>query len=73
MGDSTTRLEFLRARDELLESKPGQTARYLAEELVRLMELVAVHGSSGVDGAPDKREAYIQILERRISNCRGRS
>ena len=66
MGHSTTWLEFIRDRDELLRFKPGQTVRGVAEDLVRLMELLAIHGSTGMDGEAEKQGAYIRGLEGRI-------
>lgn len=64
--ESPAWLEFVRERDELLQTKHRETARNLAEELVRLMELLAIHGSTGIDGDPDTRAAYILRLEARI-------
>ncbi len=63
---SETHLWFVRQRDELLAPKEGQTVLSLASELVRLMELLAVHGSTGIGADPDTRRAYIDTLVARI-------
>lgn len=65
---STTQQWFVRQRDELLALKEGQTARSLATELVSLMELLAVHGSTGIGADPDARQAYVDTLTARIDS-----
>ena len=64
--ESTTWLDFVRDRDELMQTKHRETARHLAEELVQLMELLAIHGSTGIDGDACKRELYVRQLHERI-------
>lgn len=59
---------FIRERDLLLMPKGDQTARGLAEELVRLMELLAIHGSTGIGAEPDTRQAYVDTLVARIDS-----
>ena len=60
---------FIGNRDALLALKVGQTARSLAEDLVALMELLAVHGESGIGADPDTRRAYVDTLVARIDTA----
>jgi hypothetical protein len=60
--------EFLQERDLLLMAKGDQTARGLAMELLRLMELLAIHGSIGIGVDPEKREEFLIALEGRIKS-----
>ncbi len=66
---SETRERFVRNREALLAPKQGQTARSLAEDLVALMELLAVHGESGIGADPDTRRAYVDTLVARIDTA----
>lgn len=63
---SETERRFVGNRDMLLVPKENQTARGLAEDLVSLMELLAIHGSSGIGADPDTRQAYVDTLTARI-------
>ncbi len=63
---SEERERFIEERDYLLESKTDESAHDLAADLVLLMELLAVYGSSGMEGDDEKRRSYIRTLERRI-------
>jgi hypothetical protein len=65
-GMSVTQEEFIRERDDLLRGKPDQSARGVAADLIRAMELIAVHGSTGIMANPDRREEYIEVLQVRI-------
>lgn len=65
-GMSVTQEQFIQERDLLLVPKRDETARSLAEELVKLMELLAIHGSTGMGGRPDAHEAYVATLMGRI-------
>ena len=56
-------------RDMLLMPKENQTARGLAEDLVSLMELLAIHGFTGIGADPDTRRAYIDTLVARIDTA----
>ncbi len=58
--------QFLQDRDLLLAAKPDQSARGVATDLVQAMELIAVHGSTGIGADPDTREDYIEALQVRI-------
>ncbi len=58
--------EFIESRDSLLTPKRDQSARGVAEDLVRVMELIAVHGSTGIGDDPDTRQEYIEALQTRI-------
>ena len=60
------RADFVEERDRILEYKPGESAIELAEELVRLMELLAIHGSTGIDGDPALRSFQVDRLAGRI-------
>lgn len=62
----TTYEDFVLRRDKLLEAKPEQTVRSLAEELVELLEEIAIHGSSGIGGDPALKSAQIDLMEGRI-------
>ncbi len=57
---------FTEERDLLLAPKPDQSARGVATDLIRAMELIAVHGSTGIGADPDIREDYIEALQVRI-------
>lgn len=63
---SETRRRFVGNRDMLLMPKENQTARGLAEDLVSLMELLAIHGETGIRADPDTREDYVDTLRARI-------
>ena len=58
--------EFIESRDSLLTAKRDQSARGVAVDLVRVMELIAVHGSTGIGDDSDAREDYIETLQARI-------
>ena len=58
--------EFITERDGLLQVKPDQDALELATDIVNLLGLVAIHGSSGMMGDPVKKALYIANLELRI-------
>ncbi len=60
---------FIEERDRLLEPKSGQAAIDLAVELVRLMELLAVHGSTGIEGDVDRRARQVHQLVGRIRSA----
>lgn len=66
---SETQERFVRNREALLAPKQGQTAHSLAEDLVALMELLAVHGESGIGADPDTRRAYVDTLVARIDTA----
>ena len=57
--------EFIKRRSFLLKPKQ-QSALELAKEIVELFELIAIHGSSGIGGDPEKRNIYIELFTRRI-------
>ncbi len=61
--------DFIAERDRLLQSKTGQSAINLAADLVHLMELLAVHGSSGIEGDDAKRQSYTRTLAGRIRSA----
>ncbi len=63
---SPTYDQFIQERDLLLAAKPDQSARGVATDLVHAMELIAVHGSTGIAADPDTREDYIEALQVRI-------
>ncbi len=54
----------------LLQAKGDQTARGLADDLVSLMELLAIHGETGIGADPDIREDYVDALQARIIGTR---
>ncbi len=60
---------FVEERDALLTLKVGETARSVAEDLVRVMELLAIHGESGIAADRLRRETYIHTLETRIRSA----
>ncbi len=62
--------DFVAERDLILKPEPGQSAIDLAGELVRLMELLAVHGSTGIEGDPARRSFQIHQLAERIGAAR---
>lgn len=66
---SEERRRFTENRDMLLALKVGETAHSVASDLVTVMELVAVHGESGIAADPVRREAYIHTLETRIRSA----
>lgn len=63
---SVTYDRFIQEKDLLLAAKPDQPARGVAADLVHAMELIAVHGSTGIAADPDTREDYIEALQARI-------
>ncbi len=63
---STTRDSFERRRDQLLIPRSYKSPRDLAKDIVELMELLAIHGSTGIEGDSKKRLEHVDVLERRI-------
>ena len=57
--------EFIKRRSFLLKPKQ-QSALELAKEIVELLELIAIHGSSGIGADPEKRDCYIDRFTKRI-------
>lgn len=63
---SETYTEFLKQREELLRDKSRQTVRELSKDIVRLLELIAAHGSSGIAADSHRRMEYVNRFEIRI-------
>ncbi len=61
----STREQFIERRDYLLTPK-SESAQQLAIEIVELLELIAIHGSSGIGGEPEKRDVYVEQFTKRI-------
>jgi len=66
----SNRDSFERRRDELLIPRSYQSAKDLAEDIVELMEILAIYGSTGIEGDPQKRSEHVDVLERRINGVR---
>lgn len=60
--------DMVEERARLMVPKANETAHTLAMDIVALLELIAIHGSSGIGGESKMRNDYVDWFESRIND-----